>query len=315
MRATAVIFALAVIAVSADAAPEKSKGDTVTEQLRRDKDEYVAAQTTARDVLLKALDREHERVEKNKTYKLETLGDYLKRIEADRRRKEIGTLPTQSSGFKSIEAGVKAYVRTMVAARDKYLREFDKTVNDSRSRGDVKRALALWEQRETFRQEASDLLARPMTEGVLLPTGERHPQPWLYTTEEQTGEAWTSSQFDPTGWSRGTTPFSAEGTKRMRINTPWKTRTIWIRTPVDVPPLLSNQNVVLRLRHDDDVDVFVNGKVLYHHPGPNEEYTDMVLTDAQKALFVKGKNTLAVKCMNRAGFQGLDVGLALTQTK
>ncbi len=140
------------------------------------------------------------------------------------------------------------------------------------------------------------MLTPPIREGVLLATAEAGPsQIWLYTSVKP-GAGWTAPQFEDRQWDRGQAVFGKEGTPNIRIGTLWNTREIWLRTSVDFPQLLPNHVIMLRLRHDDDVEIYVNGELLVRYPGWNNEYSDIPLNDAQKARFVKGRNTLAVYC-------------------
>jgi len=72
--------------------------------------------------------------------------------------------------------------------------------------------------------------------------------------------------------------------------------------------------MILRLWHDDDVEIYVNGDLLFQRGGANY-YIEIVLDDSQKAHFREGSNTLAVLCVQRGGGQAIDVGLALSLKK
>ncbi|HKM54978.1 MAG TPA: serine/threonine-protein kinase, partial [Isosphaeraceae bacterium] len=147
-------------------------------------------------------------------------------------------------------------------------------------------------------------------EGVLLSTGEMDsPSQWLYTTVNP-GAEWASPQFDTRQWTPGLPAFGQTDLPNIPIRTRWETPEIWLRTSVVVPRLSPSHVLILRLWNDDDVDIYVNGKLLIQRHYEGNDYGEIFLDDSQKALFHKGKNTLAVRCVNTAGpAQIIDVRL------
>jgi hypothetical protein len=65
----------------------------------------------------------------------------------------------------------------------------------------------------------------------------------------------------------------------------------------------------LHLFHDEDVEIFFNGHRVFSGTGYTTRYTDVVLDSAAKGFLRVGKNTVAVRCSQTAGGQGVDVGL------
>ena len=110
---------------------------------------------------------------------------------------------------------------------------------------------------------------------------------------------------------RGVAGFGKRGTPALSVGTRWDTRAIWLRTSVRLPALGPHDVLTLRLFHDEDVEVFVNGQPLLREPGFTTSYGDHVLSDAQKALFRPGPNLVAVTCRQTQGGQGIDLGLTL----
>ncbi len=136
------------------------------------------------------------------------------------------------------------------------------------------------------------------------------PAEWSYTTTDP-GKGWSDPDFDASNWTTGKSGFGSEGTPGVRVATPWKTSSIWLRTTVDLPSLGRDDDLLLRIFHDEDTVVFVNGKQLIRRRGYINHYAEIQLDAAQKALFHPGKNTLAVSCHQTGGGQGIDVGLTL----
>jgi len=141
-------------------------------------------------------------------------------------------------------------------------------------------------------------------------SGDAQRATWTYTTKEP-GAGWTEAAFDDKGWERGQGGFGTEGTPAIRVGTAWNTPAIWLRAPVDLPALGANDQLSLHLFHDEDVEIFVNGKPLYRHRGYISEYDDIYLDGAQRALFKPGRNLLAISCRQTGGGQGIDLGLKL----
>jgi hypothetical protein len=140
------------------------------------------------------------------------------------------------------------------------------------------------------------------------------PATWRFTTTEP-GPDWTDVKFDASGWERGASGFGAAETPAVAVKTTWKSPAIWLRTVVESPKLGPNDTLVLHLFHDEDCEIFVNGKPLFHARGYVSSYRDVELNESQKALFAPGANTIAVSCKQTGGGQGIDVGLKLIKSE
>jgi hypothetical protein len=138
------------------------------------------------------------------------------------------------------------------------------------------------------------------------------PTTWSYTTTDP-GPGWSDPGFDASSWKRGAAGFGTPGTPALQERTTWDTKSIWLRTNVDVPELKPGDTLTLHLFHDEDVEVFVGGKRLYRARGYITAYRDVLLDDAQKALFRPGPNVVAVRCTQTGGGQGIDLGLSLSR--
>lgn len=150
---------------------------------------------------------------------------------------------------------------------------------------------------------------------VALATGESgKPSEWSYTTADP-GPAWTRPDFDAKGWARGKSAFGTGETPSVRVHSDWKTERIWLQTTVDLPEVGNDDVLTLRIFHDEDAEVFVNGKRLLQTHGYINAYRDVELDAAKKVLFHEGKNTIAVSCRQTSGGQGIDVGLTLLRAE
>ena len=269
-----------------------------------------------RAAVLKAFDRLYEQVKNNKKFKFEVLTAQLKQIEGEKKAfKDSNLLPDEPKGRRSpFDAAVKTYVKAMSTAREKCMNGYKKAVSQYREQGEIARASLVQEEMKVFLSRTSASLAPAIKEGELLATAEIDPRPWLYTTVKP-APGWTAPRFDTSNWAQGNAAFGMPDAPNIRIGTLWNTPAIALRTWVDVPELKPNHLVILRLRHDEGVKIYLNGELLFHDNGWNNEYADIVLDDAQKALFRPGRNTLAVTCVNAVGYGGVDMGLRLVLKK
>ena len=124
-------------------------------------------------------------------------------------------------------------------------------------------------------------------------------------------EAEYELEFDDKDWKHGPAGFGTFGTPAIRVRTDWNSPDIWLRTTVELPRLARNDALTLHLFHDEDVEVFVNGRRLFQEGGFLKEYRDVALSEEQKALFQAGKNVVTVHCRQSSGGQGVDLGLIL----
>jgi hypothetical protein len=127
------------------------------------------------------------------------------------------------------------------------------------------------------------------------------------------GRGWAAPNFDDRAWSRGPAGFGTPGTPAVRVRTRWDSPAIWARARAEVPALRPGDALLVHLFHDEDVEVFVNGRPLLRERGYVTEYGDVPLDEAQKALFRPGANVIAATCRQTVGGQGLDLGLTLVR--
>ena len=91
---------------------------------------------------------------------------------------------------------------------------------------------------------------------------------------DQPGERWTSSDFDDGHWAQGKAGFGVHDlvTPPATIGTPWTTPEIWLRKTIEVPGPLEFNSAGVIVRHDEDVEVFVNGTMVFSAPGFNTKW-------------------------------------------
>jgi hypothetical protein len=141
---------------------------------------------------------------------------------------------------------------------------------------------------------------------ALIPTAEEKPYPARYTFT-QPAAGWEKTAFTAAqSWKTGPAPFTDDA---ARPGTSWKSHDVWVRRVVTVPSPLPKGPLTVRVWHDDDAEVYLNGTLLTRRPGANGRYEDVpVPAAAQKALHT-GANVLAMHCVNPQGGAHLDAGL------
>jgi hypothetical protein len=143
---------------------------------------------------------------------------------------------------------------------------------------------------------------------MLAATSERQPQTWSYVFA-QPGENWAQPGFDASAWKSGPGGFGTKITPGAVVGTVWDTADIWLRREFDVPDR-KFEEVVVRLHHDEDVTVYLNGVKVLELKDYTSQYGEQPLSSEGLAALKPGKNVLAVHCHQTGGGQYLDVGLA-----
>ncbi|MCJ8208639.1 DUF4965 domain-containing protein [Mucilaginibacter sp. RS28] len=123
-------------------------------------------------------------------------------------------------------------------------------------------------------------------------------------TEEMPAGNWSEAAYDDGSWKTGTGPF---GDDKIHYPTVFL-KDIWLRREFTVENTDFNQ-LFLKLLFDDNIEVFINGTKVYDHGLLNGGYHYIPLEEQFKEVLKKGKNVLAVHCVNTGGASSLDVGL------
>lgn len=140
----------------------------------------------------------------------------------------------------------------------------------------------------------------------LLPAADEQPYQVNYT-EKEPAKGWSSESFRDRDWKTGTAPF---GDNQAAVKTIWKSNDLWVRRTFELDEL-NGAPVYLKIKHDDNIDVYLNGTVIYSCECWKEKYMYVPVKDAA-SLLKKGKNSIAVHIKNTKGGQFLDFGLVTT---
>ncbi len=143
---------------------------------------------------------------------------------------------------------------------------------------------------------------------TLVETSEKAPQTWRYTTTVP-ADGWQQPDFVDSAWQSGPGGFGTEGTPGAVVRTVWNGPDIWLRRTfeLNLPP--EDAAILLNIHHDEDADVYLNGKLAKRLKGFVGDYS-LVLVDAEgRGALVAGRNVVGVHCHQTSGGQYIDVGL------
>ncbi len=143
----------------------------------------------------------------------------------------------------------------------------------------------------------------PRTE-PLVPTSQQQPATWRYTLTAPQGN-WQAADYDDSPWHEGPGGFGAAGTPGAVIGTPWNSNDIWLRRTVELNDNLPDR-LALRVHHDEDVEVYINGTRVFRRRGYTTDYES---NEISKGALQSGRNVIAVHCHQTTGGQFIDVGI------
>ncbi len=129
---------------------------------------------------------------------------------------------------------------------------------------------------------------------------------WRYTLRKP-ADGWRAPGFDDSEWTEGNGGFGTIETPGARVGTTWSTNSIWIRKAFALESIPANP--VLWMHHDEDAEVFINGKQVAVVTGFTSEYEAVPIAAEKRAALKVGENVMAVHCRQTNGGQFIDVHL------
>jgi hypothetical protein len=141
----------------------------------------------------------------------------------------------------------------------------------------------------------------------LIPSSDHDAQTWRYTTTAP-ADGWFQPSFDASAWTEAPGGFGAKDTRFARVGTEWNSGDIWLRRVFELKAVPAAPH--LRVFHDDDAEVYVNGVLAAKLPGANSSYAYVPVTGDARAALKPGRLTIAVHAHQVRGGQYIDVGLA-----
>jgi hypothetical protein len=141
----------------------------------------------------------------------------------------------------------------------------------------------------------------------LVPTSEKAAQKWRFTTTKP-ADGWEKPDFDAGRWTEADGGFGTKGTPGTVVRTEWKTPDVWIRRSFELKELPKGEPV-LRVHHDEDAEVYINGVLAARVVGYTTDYVEVPLTPEGRQALKAGTNVIAVHCHQTGGGQYIDAGL------
>ncbi len=158
-------------------------------------------------------------------------------------------------------------------------------------------------------EAAKKLFETPPKMTVLAATSETKPQTWRYIMTKPKSH-WAEAGFDDSKWRSGPGGFGTEETPRAVVRSGWDTSDIWLRRTFKIDSLPENGQLMLTAHHDDDAEVYLNGRLVRSLAGFTRHYVPSWLDDESRNALHVGENTIAVHCHQTTGGQYIDVGLS-----
>jgi hypothetical protein len=168
-----------------------------------------------------------------------------------------------------------------------------------------------WASRDVTKAANWAPLPKPPRTVVVVPTSEKEPLTWRYTTQAPADD-WFKPEFDATGWKEGPGGFGTRGTPGAVVRTEWNTPNIWLRREFVLPDGKWS-DLQFRLHHDEDTELYVDGVLATQVSGYVAEYDAVRIKTKARELLKPGKHILAVHCRQTGGGQYIDVGLVDVQ--
>lgn len=135
---------------------------------------------------------------------------------------------------------------------------------------------------------------------TILPASDEKPYEANYTFN-QPEQGWLNGNFNDSAWKKGIAPFGDDKSAKTK----WDTNDLYYRRKFNVASLSAGKKY-LKLNHDDDVEVSVNGKSIYKRTGWVHEYIYIPIEDG---ILKTGENILTIHVKNTAGGRYLDAGI------
>lgn len=129
---------------------------------------------------------------------------------------------------------------------------------------------------------------------------------WRYTVRKP-AEGWQATDFDTAGWKEGHGGFGTRDTPGSRVATVWATNNIWLRKVFALKSVPAKP--ALLIHHDEDAEIWINGKSVATFSGYTTEYKVVPLAEGKGSSLTVGENVVAVHCRQTGGGQFIDVHL------
>ena len=130
---------------------------------------------------------------------------------------------------------------------------------------------------------------------------------WHFTTRQPPSD-WFKPGFEASNWTDAPAGFGTRDTPGAVVRTTWNTPDIWLLREFSLPDR-KLKAPALRIHHDEDVEVYINGIPAAKAKGYTTEYKQIDLQPKAGEFLRPGINRIAVHCHQTIGAQYIDVGI------
>jgi hypothetical protein len=147
----------------------------------------------------------------------------------------------------------------------------------------------------------------PLAAQIVMPDSQQQVSEWRYTTSAP-GECWQQPDFDDSSWPQGPAGFGSGYTPSVAARTVWDGSDIWLRRRFKLKSMEFGR-AYLWIYHDEDAEVYINGRPAAKCPGYTTNYVLIGIEEAAKRSLRAGDNLVAVHCHQTEGGQYIDAGI------
>jgi len=151
------------------------------------------------------------------------------------------------------------------------------------------------------------LYLEPGVSRQIAPTSMIDTYYWRYTIDKPDDD-WFKPDFEDSGWQQASGAFGKKDHRVTYASTEWTSSDIWLRRNFQLEDTDFGK-LYLRIQHDDDAEVYINGKLIKKLEGRVRYYINEPLDDEVKQVLKCGTNTIAVHCHQVKGGQFIDAGI------
>lgn len=155
-------------------------------------------------------------------------------------------------------------------------------------------------------------MPKPPKITAVVPSARDAELSWRYTTRRPEG-GWFDPAYDDSGWSEGAAGFGTPGTPGATVRTRWASPSIWIRRSFELPAGVAPEALQLFIHHDEDAQVYLNGRLVAELGGYSTDYETVPLPPEAVKSLRPGRNLLAIRCRQTGGGQYIDAGLVTVE--
>lgn len=117
-------------------------------------------------------------------------------------------------------------------------------------------------------------------------------------------KGWEQPSFNTKSWKKGKAAFGSAD--MSSVGTVWENDEIWVRREFEIPANYRNEKLYLVYSHDDDMEMYLNGKEIIN---TGHKARHGVTMELDASLLVDGKNVLASHVKDTGGKAYIDFGI------